>query len=90
MDAKDQVEILMKEYDTLRAEILQRASHRFTLLSLAGAICAYAFFFAGNLGRVQEIALLVGGTLLLGIWLELGNVMARCSGLLGSQLLASV
>jgi hypothetical protein len=38
--AKRQIDILLKEYDTLRAEILQRINARFAIIGLVGALLA--------------------------------------------------
>ena len=79
MDEKDKVQILLKEYDSLRAEILQRIGHRFSFLGLTGAVGGYAFFVAKNLSTYQTVVLMIGTIALLGVWWQLGNLIARCS-----------
>jgi hypothetical protein len=78
MDERDKVQILLKEYDALRAEILQRSGHRFALLSFLGAVGAYAFFVANDLSAHQIIVLTISALALLGIWWQLGNLIAEC------------
>jgi len=39
--AKLRIDVLLKEYDTLRAEILQRINARFTIVGLLGALVAF-------------------------------------------------
>lgn len=79
MDEKDKVQILLKEYDSLRAEILQRIGHRFAFLSLFGAVGAYAFFAAKDMSTYQTIVLMISALALFGVWWQLGNLIARCS-----------
>ena len=79
MDEKDKVQILLKEYDALRAEILQRISHRFSFLGLTGAVGGYAFFVAKDLSTYQTVVLMMGTLALFGVWWQLGNLIARCS-----------
>ena len=79
MDEKDKIQILLKEYDSLRVEILQRISHRFVFLSLFGAVGAYAFFGAKNLGVYQTAVLMLSALALFAIWWQLGNLIAGCS-----------
>lgn len=79
MDEKDKVNILLKEYDTLRAEILQRIGHRFAFLSLFGAVGGYTFFVAKDLSQYQTVVLIISALSLFGVWLQLGNLIARCS-----------
>jgi hypothetical protein len=38
LDSKDKIQILLKEYDTLRAEIIARTNHGFQLTGLGGAV----------------------------------------------------
>lgn len=79
MDEKDKVQILLKEYDSLRAEILQRIGHRFAFLSLIGAVGVYAFFTATDLSVYQIVVLMISALALFGVWWQLGNLIARCS-----------
>ena len=79
MDEKDKVQILLKEYDTLRAEILQRIGHRFGCLGLMGAVGVYAFFMPKDLGVYQIIVLTISILVLLVVRWQLGNLIARCA-----------
>ena len=79
MDKKEGLQISLKEYETLRAEILQRIGHRFTFLSLSGAVGASAFFSAQDLRTSQTLVLIISAAALFGVWWQLGNLIARCS-----------
>lgn len=79
MEDKDKSTILLKEYDTLRAEVLKRLDHRFAFVSLFGAVGAYAFFVAKDLSQYQIVVLLSSGAGLMGVWWQLGNLIARCA-----------
>jgi hypothetical protein len=79
MDEMDKVQILLKEYDALRAEILQRSGHRFTFLSLFGALGAYAFFVANDLSSYQKIVLTISALALFGMWWQFGKLIVECS-----------
>ena len=72
------IEILLKEYETLRTEILQRSGRRTAFVSLVGALGASAFFVENDFAAHQIIVLSVAAVFLLGVWWQLGNVMARC------------
>ena len=69
----------MKEYDTLRTEILQRASHRFAFLTLLGGIGAYSLFIAKGLNIIQIFVLVLSAFVLLCVWYMHGNLIAKCS-----------
>jgi hypothetical protein len=43
-ESKAKVEVLLKEYDSLRQEVISRLNNRFNLLGYAGAIFTYAVF----------------------------------------------
>jgi hypothetical protein len=79
MEDKEKIDILLKEYDTLRAEILQRLSNRFAFLGLFGAVGAYGFFVSGNISISQKIVLFLTALFLLSVWMQLGIVVARCA-----------
>jgi hypothetical protein len=74
-DAK--IQILLKEYDALRAEIISRTSNRFSSLGILAAVVA----FSASQQNVL-LAWIVGGAvglLLFGVWLRLGYLIGRCS-----------
>jgi len=79
MTDQEKIQILIKEYDTLRAEILQRTGQRFAFLTLFGAVGAYSFFVATSLNSYQILVLIISAFVLLGVWFQLGNLIARCS-----------
>lgn len=83
MNDKDSIQILFKEYDTLRAEILQRIGHRFAFLGLFGAVGGYAFFSFKRLALYQIVTLAVCATILFLVACQLGNLIARCSKRVG-------
>lgn len=43
-EAKAKVEVMLKEYDSLREEVISRLNNRFNLLGYSGAILTYAVF----------------------------------------------
>lgn len=79
MDEQTKIQILLKEYDALRAEILQRSNQRFAFLTLFGAIGTYSLFIASSLKSYQIIALIFSAVFLLAVWFRLGILIARCS-----------
>jgi hypothetical protein len=75
LSSKDQINILLKEYDTLRAEILGRMNHRWQMLGLIGAIVTFASAQSGAIaGRAIAGVMAVG---LFGLWLNSGRYVAR-------------
>lgn len=79
MNEIDKINIVLKEYETLRTEILQRISNRFAFLSLFGAIGAYGLFKAAEISLFQAFVLFFAVIFLFAVWWQLGNVIARCS-----------
>ena len=79
MEEKEKINILLKEYDTLRAEILQRLSSRFAFLGLFGAVGADGFFVAGDISIFQKFVLFLTALFLFAVWMQLGTVIARCA-----------
>ncbi|MFA6560302.1 MAG: hypothetical protein WCV00_00155 [Verrucomicrobiia bacterium] len=79
MTQSEKVEVLFKEYDTLRVEILQRSSQRFQFLAIAGAIGAFALFRTSPLTSGQAVALIAACNIVLCVWWRLGQCIARCS-----------
>ncbi|MCI0561019.1 MAG: hypothetical protein MN733_21240 [Nitrososphaera sp.] len=61
MNPSENVQILLKEYDTLPAEILHRIGHRFAFLSLIGAAGTYAFFTKPT--AYQTVVLIISATI---------------------------
>jgi hypothetical protein len=78
---KIRIEILLKEYDTLRAEALARINNRFTLIAVAAA--AGALFSTKEATSVTAtaqiawlVALMVVGVI---VWWWTGLLILRCS-----------
>jgi hypothetical protein len=73
----DHMEILFKEYDTLRAEILGRQTGGFQLVVIAGAAFAWLATRAtdswGQLGSIGKVLWIIGGVALLSIYIWLAN-----------------
>lgn len=79
MDEKDKIIILLKEYDTLRAEILQRISNRFAFLGLVISVGAFGLFKAGDISTFKILVLFFTALFLIAVWWQLGVVIKRCS-----------
>lgn len=73
------IQILLKEYDALRAEILKRIGHRFIFLNMFGVVGGYALLNYNNFNYVQLIVLAASIIALFSVWWQLGNIIARCS-----------
>lgn len=70
MGEKDRIEVLMKEYDTLRAEILVRVQSRFALASILGGAATIAIATEAGGERHWLLGGLVAlGAILLWVWL---------------------
>lgn len=70
---------MLKEYDTLRAEIIQRLGQRVAFLGFAGALGVFAFFRDKLLTPYQIFVISVAVIFLYIVWHHLGNVIARCA-----------
>ena len=99
-DNKAKIEILLKEYDTLRNETMSRTNDRFAIV---GFIVAFIVF----IGTQSEVPLygrcLIGGLailVVLALWFRFGQLIKRCAvriadieekinNLMGEKLLAS-
>jgi tetrahydromethanopterin S-methyltransferase subunit G len=79
MTAEKHVDILMKEYETLRSEIIQRIGHRISFLGLFGAVIGYLAFRLNELKAVEISALLFAILFLFAIWMQLGHLISQCS-----------
>lgn len=71
-EKKYKIDILLKEYETLRQEILARTGHRFVLVSLAGGLMGFLittlFTTKAHPSLVVYIFALVGAIVLGVIW----------------------
>ena len=79
MTETEKVEILLKEYDTLREEILQRANQRFQFLAISGAIGAVGFFTTSPFSPFQSVAIIVSAVAVVCVWWRLGQIIAECA-----------
>lgn len=76
---KDKIEILLKEYDTLRAEMLQRFDNRFQFIVIIGAIGAYAFLKGKKLPWNQVLIVIFASVSVIVIWFWIGYIAATQS-----------
>ena len=76
---KAKIDILLKEYDTLRVEILQRTKSRFASLGLFSSIIAYGVFRSNPHNGLQLFFLGFIMFLVFAVWFALGYCMWRCS-----------
>lgn len=84
-DAKTKIDVLMKEYDTLRQEILARSNNRFSILGLMFA-AATALAAFKNTSMLKDISLTTAAwsmavwLLLMGaVWWSLGRLIYACN-----------
>ena len=73
------IEILMKEYETLRSEILHRINCRFAFLGLTGAVVAYALFKVEHYTIVNVLVLTAPIFILGATFFHLGRLIHQCS-----------
>ena len=79
MEKSEKIHIFLKEYDTLRAEILRRIGFRYAFLGISLGILGYFFFDIETL-KVYQIAILVFiFVFLLGVYMQQGNLIKQCS-----------
>jgi len=72
------IDILFKEYDTLRTEILARSTQRISFLGLFGATTGYFLFRYQDLSTIQGMGMIFGMLFLFGVWVQLGNIINHC------------
>ena len=75
----EKVQILLKEYETLRVEMIQRFNHRFNFLTIIGAVGAFVFFKTEKISYLQVSAFVATTISILIVWFWIGHVIARCS-----------
>jgi hypothetical protein len=82
LNDKDKIDILLKEYDTLRQEILMRINHRFLMLGIIGTLLGFVLINDNPQLRIhifglstKIILLMSGALLLLALWLFLGYLL---------------
>lgn len=79
MENPDKITIMLKEYGTLRQEILQRIRNRSTFLSIFGALGGVGIFQLQSLSNIQLSFLITSAVFAAFIWLQIGTVIARCA-----------
>jgi hypothetical protein len=98
-ESRAKVEVLLREYDSLRGEVISRLNNRFNLLGYAGAILTYAVFQGGGITDWRLLCAAGAALALLLVWLwgakkirELSRRIAmiekQVNTLLGDSLLA--
>jgi hypothetical protein len=76
---RDKIDILMKEYDTLRAEILHRSNTRFAFVGLFGALATYALFKTDTHTVLTPALIIIAAIFLFFLWIHIGYLIFRCS-----------
>ena len=79
LSENERIQILLREYDTLRTEILQRATHRFGFVSVIAVVFSYGVYHSPSLHLYQAVALGFALIIMACIWFQLGVLIARCS-----------
>jgi hypothetical protein len=67
---KERISTLLKEYDTLRAEILSRINHRWQMLGLIGVIVSFISARDGSTLSLDLVPAYAMILLLFGLWLR--------------------
>jgi hypothetical protein len=73
----EKINVLLKEYDALRAEIRSRGDNQFSLLGFAGLVLTWLFSHPASLKLRWEIAILVPPVLLMNFLLI--QAIKRCA-----------
>lgn len=95
---KVKIDILMKEYETLRTELLQRINQRFACIGLAGAVLAYGFFKIERNTIASVLIVIIAISIVGVIWFHFGRriheialrileIEQRINSFLGDELL---
>ncbi len=70
---KLKIDILVKKYEILRTELLQRINRRFTCIGLTGAVVVYGFFKVEKYTIVSILILIIAFSILGVIWFHFGR-----------------
>lgn len=83
-EEKEKIDILLKEYETLRQEILSRTHNRFLMVGIVGAFLAYTLFTNNPILKtyilgigLRTFVLVSGAIALLVIWLWFGYIVGN-------------
>jgi hypothetical protein len=76
---KLKIDILMKEYETLRTDMLQRVNQRFVCIGLIGAVATYAFFKVEKYTVSRVLIIAVAISILGAVWFHFGRLMHQLS-----------
>jgi hypothetical protein len=79
-ESKARVEVLLKEYDSLRAELISRLNNPFNMLGYAGAILTYAIFQGQGLTDWRWLCAAGAALILLAVWLWGAQKIRELSG----------
>lgn len=78
IDQKAKVEVLLHEYDTLRAEILSRTQSRFSVCGFTGASLAFVIT-QNQIGAWRWFLAVVAVLAIVAIWVNFGFLIRRCA-----------
>jgi len=76
---KLKIDILIKEYEILRTELLQRINQRFVCIGLTGAVVAYGFFKVERYNIAGVLILIIAFFILGVIWFHFGRRIHQLS-----------
>lgn len=79
LSRKERINILMKEYDTLRTEIFHRTNSGFAIVGLLGGLGGYAIFTMKEFTPWNLSGLAIAAVFLLFLRLEFGRLTIRAS-----------
>lgn len=77
MDDYQKIEILLKEYDTLRTELNERFRQRFQFITIFGSIGAFALFTKENLTHYHFVFLAFIPVVLCIVWFWIGSLIVE-------------
>ena len=79
MEDYQKIEILLKEYDTLRTEMNERFRQRFQFVTIFGAVGAFALFTKQDFIGYQKVCLALTPIVLCTVWFWIGHLIAKAS-----------
>jgi len=69
----------MKEYETLRQEIIQRINHRFQFVAILGGVGGFVLFRTTHMSYWQASIVAIASIIAVNVWFLSGNSIAACS-----------